>query len=630
MEQEGILEEVSLEEQALIDALAQKLATRWPRSGDVVVVAEEWDGPAAHGSENFLYLHPGDRVVVKERNAEGLLYGTVKGEASQSGWFGGPGCLAAMQITLHVPMGNQRTPTAKAETPSDHDRDPDLEAEVDIYLTDHGVDEKATLALKALSPELQKEIVSTPITNCRNPSAVLLSRIERIRTAAAASNATAGSMEESWDEVPSQLAMAVDTYLMDNGVDEKASSALRGLAPELQQEIIRTEMSNCRNPSAVLLSRVERIRAASAAAVDFPRGGSSLMPPPRAGTRPRSRSPAPRAGSNGVSVEEFIASVCLDTRVAIELRSLPLDEQLQVINTDLRHARNPSAVVNSRIQTVRTWEAQRHAVQEYIQRHSIDDVATHALLALPPEMQQLVVRSDLSNARNPSAVLLTRIRAVESQASQAGLGLTGLPAVVAPQPAPPRPSGGRPSSVPLSRSATSGVYHSPIGLAQHSSSARGSSQPPPPSAPPPAALLAMAPMATRAAVEDYIRLHKLDDKVAQEMRSISPMEQQQVMSSNITNARNPSAIVSSRIQNIRGQQVQAQAQAQAMPTSMVEAYLFRHPVDDNAARALRELPLELQLRIIEQDLSNCRNPSAVLLSRCRSLATNAGLPPTRP
>ncbi|CAE8675413.1 unnamed protein product, partial [Polarella glacialis] len=109
---------------------------------------------------------------------------------------------------------------------------------------------------------------------------------------------------------------------------------------------------------------------------------------------------------------------------------------------------------------------------------------------------------------------------------------------------------------------------------------------------------------------DYIRQHFLDDKVAAELRKLSPPDLEQVMASNITNARNPSAIVISRIGAVK-------AQSQSM--SEVETYLQRYPVDESAARALRELDPQLQAKVVEQEMSNCRNPSAVLLSRIRKL-----------
>ena len=90
-------------------------------------------------------------------------------------------------------------------------------------------------------------------------------------------------------------------------------------------------------------------------------------------------------------------------------------EASKVIETDLTNARNLSAVVSSRIATAKSWEAERFGVEQYIERHGVYEDAANTLRACSGEIQQQVVASDLSNDRNPSAVLLARIRNLESQ-----------------------------------------------------------------------------------------------------------------------------------------------------------------------------------------------------------------------
>lgn len=96
----------------------------------------------------------------------------------------------------------------------------------------------------------------------------------------------------------------------------------------------------------------------------------------------------------------------------------------------------------------------------YISRNRVDDVAAAALRLLPLEQQQQVMLSDLSSARNPSAVLLSRIRHME-----ASLGV--------PRGQPPPP--------------TSHAWH----------------------------------VAHVSPAEDFVRTWQLDEKVAQELRALS-------------------------------------------------------------------------------------------------------------
>jgi len=108
-------------------------------------------------------------------------------------------------------------------------------------------------------------------------------------------------------------------------------------------------------------------------------------------------------------------------------------------------------------------------------------------------------------------------------------------------------------------------------------------------------------------LEEYIRRHGLDARCAQDLRSLSPVELRQVVDVDLVNARNKSAVVASRCTVVRERERNKQ----------VDAYLQRHPVDATAAQALRDLPTDLQRQVMEKDLSNCRNASAVLLSRIR-------------
>lgn len=122
----------------------------------------------------------------------------------------------------------------------------------------------------------------------------------------------------------------------------------------------------------------------------------------------------------------------------------------------------------------------------------------------------------------------------------------------------------------------------------------------------------MGPPSSGGSIDEYIRRFNLDDRVGQELWNLSLFQQSLIMQTDLTNARNPSAMVKSRISSIKSQnQVQLR----------VEDYITRHGVDDSAAILLRELPEDAQLQVIEKDLSNCRNPSAVLMKRCREVCS---------
>ncbi|CAK0873744.1 unnamed protein product [Prorocentrum cordatum] len=197
----------------LLPAFGQQVARGgdWPRPGDSVLIKDphrtDWDGCAAHNSPHFLILAAGERVLVSHKNLDGFLFGTVEGAASmpeRSGWFGGRGCSAAVEVVLPVPLGPHRPTPALPEgippcwadgmepaepseasqgggsRPSGGDS---LEAVVAEYCRSNNVDGSAASALMELEPDLQRILLTRTgnLSNCRNPSAVLLTRIDRVK-----------------------------------------------------------------------------------------------------------------------------------------------------------------------------------------------------------------------------------------------------------------------------------------------------------------------------------------------------------------------------------------------------------------------------------------------------------------
>lgn len=505
---------------ALLYEVGRQVASLpWPLEGNTVVVKHSWDGPALHGSSAFLSLSAGERILVTHRNREGLLYGSVEadlGKPERSGWFGGRGCQATLEVALPVPLGPMRPlvevphgpPGSEAEDAGDSSVDP----EVEDYITRHDIDTSAAQALRELEPEMRAQVIQSDLTNCRNPSAVLLCRIDRVRAAMTAPprpppvlvpyrsplpvvppakvpqlvpSLRPRSRSPRRPHLPVQVASgapatpeAVEEFIFHHNLDDKAAEALRDISPEQQALIIEIELSNCRNPSAVVVSRIQSL------------------------------------GATTNYVENYIQEFGLDDKCAAELRSLSPGEQQQVVEARPTNARNPSAVVISRIQAVRNQGQHVSLVEDYIQRHGIDDSVAKQLKALPVEGQRQIINSDLSNCRNPSAVLLSRIRAVEAQ------GNTLRPVLPAPQPWPvlqPRPP-------PL-----------PV-------------VPPAVVLPPPRPPATGAPVGSGETPEAFIKRHNLDPDAAQAMRALPVQLQRQVMDrGELINCRNPSKVLLSRI-----------------------------------------------------------------------------------
>ena len=110
------------------------------------------------------------------------------------------------------------------------------------------------------------------------------------------------------------------------------------------------------------------------------------------------------------AVEAYIAQHSLDERCAAKLRALPLASQLQVMQTNVSAARNVSAVVSSLCNTIPPPDP----VESYIAEHRLDDRCAGQLRALEPAEQSQVMQTDVSAARNVSAVVSSNIQKATS------------------------------------------------------------------------------------------------------------------------------------------------------------------------------------------------------------------------
>jgi len=501
-------------------ACGKQIASQpWPLEGETVVIAYDWNGPKFYGSEAFLSLVAGEKVMVTYKNREGLLYGNVVDPPSdRTGWFGGKGLTATLEVVVPVPVGPTRPianvphgPPGMEESVTAGNGD-GAEGEVEAYIARHGIDTSAAQALRELDPETQMQVILSDLTNCRNPSAVLLCRIDRARGAVPQASAMAtykppplGVSQARSRSPPRRAAVvpqarlalqnqqplaqpatpeAVEEFILANSLDEKAAEALRSTTPENQGALIEIELTNCRNPSAVVVSRLQSLGNVTAAATH---------------------------------VESYIEEFALDEKCAAELRSLTPAEQQQVCEARPTNARNPSAVVNSRIQAVRNQMQQSGAVEEYIARNGIDDSVAQNLRGQHPEVQRQIINSDLSNCRNPSAVLLSRIRSAEAQ-----YNATAGPMVAAAQ------------------------YGAPVGVV-----------PPPPQRPPPQPRPPSLPprgvqASSNGQVEAFVQRNNIDAEGRQALLALPPNLQQEVMQRGeiSSNCRNPSKVLVSRIRQL--------------------------------------------------------------------------------
>lgn len=340
---------------------------------------------------------------------------------------------------------------------------PDV-TEVDAWCVQSQVDEAAASRLKQCSPEVWSAVMARgDLSTARNPSATLLARVrDATRGSGGGSGTFSGSSQGQVATLPTPVsADEIELFLATHAFDERAISAFRSLSPMLQAVVIgRGDLSSARNPSAALFGRIGEARKAPIA-------------------------PEAMQVYGAHDVEEFIAGAGIDDVAANALRMSPPLVQFAVIARGTTEgARSASALVLSRIKDANKRDnpsqksqgtgsqmTQMQAFQQlaamggfgwghapaparpspvvqsrgppklfpptqlagpaatpaeaqaFLTTALFDEKACETFLALSPEGQAMVIGrgNDLSNTRNPSAALASRIRDVMRN-TNAGVG----------------------------------------------------------------------------------------------------------------------------------------------------------------------------------------------------------------
>lgn len=425
---------------------------------------------------------------------------------------------------------------------------------------------------------------------------------------------TAGAMEgEGQSERTGTMDDIVEEFIKANEVDGGAADALRDSPRQVQQAVIdRGGLSGARNPSSVLLARIRDASAPVFVADGDPdaAGYVRLRGIPFSATREDilhffdGLGPLPEGVVIGttregrLSGEAFvqfpsvaIAKEAIEQRNRatmgdryIELFPSTAGEAQRAAHGEPRHAgggdygRWGSGDDRS---SYGSWSGfgssgERYItedeVEQFISSNGIDEHAAGALRDLPTGLQAVVIdRGGLGNARNPSSVLLSRIRDTQGV-------LSGVP--------PPPPPG-------VARQGRRGRAD----LAE--------------------------------CVEKFIEESEVDDQAAEAFRNCHPDVQEEVMQRGVSSARNPSSALRARIRDVENGLFNTPARPSQAPlthacgqattlASIVEDFIHANGLDERAAEALRSCQPFVQEAVMERgDLVGTRNPSSAVLARIK-------------
>jgi len=225
-----------------------------------------------------------------------------------------------------------------------------IEEEMETFIEDNQLDGEASGILRELDESLARELLDRgPLTDARNPSAVVLSRLRSIKTAE--KNQRFGSLPPGKPKMDlGNLQREISKYVRDNELDERAESSLKEADENVLRELLSAgPLTDARNPSAVVMARLKEIQR------DLERGDDTYTARGKGG------------GGGGHHGGKSGGGGDMQSQIMRYVRENELDERAEqcLKETDnatlrelfargpLHDARNPSAFVLSRLREIK-------------------------------------------------------------------------------------------------------------------------------------------------------------------------------------------------------------------------------------------------------------------------------------
>jgi len=323
------------------------------------------------------------------------------------------------------------------------------------------LDDPSYAALSSLPLHLQELVISqVDVLRSRNLSAVVWTKMRAVGVSPGAGGLQAADRcrAGAFGEVGGG---ALDEKIEAMGLDEAAQEALARLNRAEQREVLSgVNPEACRNPSAVVIKRIQEIRkhGMGASLGGRPGPAEALLAAParaamssglaslaagivgafsRAGARDRSRTPtvglqgglnsqmaiqalrsaamsegahsSGAAATAAVSIGGMALRNSLDERAQRALSLLqPQEAQIVMGLVAQEHCKNPSAVCWTKVKKVK--ENFMQAKMEYILK-ATDENAAAAFSELPEDAQEMIVSDvDVTKCRNLSAVIWSKVK----------------------------------------------------------------------------------------------------------------------------------------------------------------------------------------------------------------------------
>ncbi|OLP78685.1 hypothetical protein AK812_SmicGene41107 [Symbiodinium microadriaticum] len=348
--------------------------------------------------------------------------------------------------------------------------------EVESFIQDNSLNARAASLLRSSAPSVQRKVLDQgSLYGTREPSAACVGRIgklqrmpsrrepRRAREKRGAPNydedeevpldsefpdeAVSSQWKEFevWDEpapATETLPEMVEQFILDNELNNRAASALRGTAAEVQRQVMEQgSLATCREPSAGCIGRIRKAEAA----LHLPlMEEAQRTPPPQAPERPIEAEPT------ADELDAFIWENQLNERAADALRGVSSDIQMDVLSQgSLASCREPSAGCIGRIAKAQAknqyhgspaasrhpngesgvhqprrrslpsqpWMPSEAQVEQFVEDNELNERAADALRSIPAIIQkQVLEQGSLRGCREPSAGCIGRIAKAQRSA----------------------------------------------------------------------------------------------------------------------------------------------------------------------------------------------------------------------
>eukprot|EP00930_Biecheleria_cincta_P039238 TRINITY_DN26997_c0_g1_i1.p1 TRINITY_DN26997_c0_g1~~TRINITY_DN26997_c0_g1_i1.p1 ORF type:complete len:772 (-),score=139.95 TRINITY_DN26997_c0_g1_i1:156-2471(-) len=247
------------------------------------------------------------------------------------------------------------------------------EGEVEAFLAECDLDEKAAEALRSAAPNVQRVVIDRgSLSSARNPSGALMGRIRDAQAGktheynaayqrpaqhpaqqASWRGAGRGAQDSSQNEVDGQ---ELENFIVDCELDERAAEALRTASPHAQRAVMdRGPLTSARNPSGALMARLRDAQSGKG------QQRESWQPEYSSGYQ------APAQQDGGVDegeLENFLAECNVDERAAEAVRTAEPHVQRAVIDRGpLTGARNPSGALMARLRDAQSGKGGKGPMQ---------------------------------------------------------------------------------------------------------------------------------------------------------------------------------------------------------------------------------------------------------------------------